>query len=101
MPHKFIISIHAALTLMTAVNEAEAQVPQPPLSAGLPAPKAHVLRPASFKHFIDAFNQADNELYPSFISNEQAWDFLKDNIPLFDCPDRDIMEIYYFRWWTY
>ena len=30
-----------------------------------------------------------------------AWDFLKENIPLFDCPDKDINEIYYFRWWTY
>ena len=23
------------------------------------------------------------------------------NVPLFDCPDKDIEEIYYFRWWTY
>ncbi len=30
-----------------------------------------------------------------------AWAFLKDNIPLFDCPDNAITEIYYFRWWTY
>ena len=25
----------------------------------------------------------------------------KDNIPLLDCPDKDIEETYYFRWWTF
>ena len=30
-----------------------------------------------------------------------AWDFLKDNIPLLDCPDENIQRTYYFRWWTY
>src|ERR1700722_1703628 len=101
MPHKFIISVHAVLALMAAAGVAEAQVPQHPLPTGREAPVPHVLQAATFKRFIDSFNQTDKELYPSFISNEKAWDFLKDNIPLFDCPDRDITEIYYFRWWIY
>ncbi len=101
MLRKFIVPVRAALALMAAAAAARAQVPQHPLSTGREAPKPRVLQPASIKHFIDAFNQTDTELYPSFISNEKAWDFLKDNIPLFDCPDRDITEIYYFRWWTY
>jgi len=65
------------------------------------APKPQVLKCDSFKHFVDNFNQSDTELYPQFISNGMAWEFLKDNIPLFDCPDKDITQIYYFRWWTY
>ena len=72
-----------------------------PFSDSRPNPKPPVLKAASFKHFIDTFNQNDTELYPQFISNASAWDFLKDNIPLLDCPDQDITEIYYFRWWTY
>ncbi len=31
----------------------------------------------------------------------RAWEFLKDNIPLFTCPDPDVETTYYFRWWTY
>lgn len=26
---------------------------------------------------------------------------MADNIPLFECPDKEIEEIYYFRWWTF
>jgi len=28
-------------------------------------------------------------------------EFLSANIPLFECPDKQIEETYYFRWWTY
>ncbi len=63
--------------------------------------QSFVLRPEKFKHFIDQFNRDDTERNSLFISNDRAWDFLKDNIPLFDCPDAEISEIYYFRWWTY
>ena len=60
-----------------------------------------VLKPESYKHYVDAFNKNDNELYKQHIPNAAAWDFLAENIPLLDCPDKDIEEIYYFRWWTY
>ena len=60
-----------------------------------------VLHPESYRHYIDAFNAGDEELYPEAIGNADAWPFLRDNIPLFECPDRTLEEIYYFRWWTY
>ena len=60
-----------------------------------------VLKADSFKHYVDAFNENDEELYVRHISNEKAWEFLKANIPLFECPDKDIERTYYFRWWTY
>jgi len=59
------------------------------------------LKADSFKHYIDSFNAHDQELYPGYITNRDAWNFLKNNIPLFECPDKDIETIYYFRWWTY
>jgi hypothetical protein len=60
-----------------------------------------ILKPERFKHYIDAFNEGDNELYKQQFPNVAAWDFLKHNIPLLDCADKGIEEIYYFRWWTY
>ena len=66
-------------------------------------PKADtaLLKPSNFKHYIDAFNLNDVDLYPQAIPNEQAWDFIQSSIPLLDCPDKEIEEIYYFRWWTF
>ena len=54
-----------------------------------------------FQHYVDQFNKNDDELYQGNFPNAVAWDFLKDNIPLFNCPDEDIEQTYYFRWWTY
>jgi predicted GH43/DUF377 family glycosyl hydrolase len=65
------------------------------------SPRPQVLKAASFEHYIGQFNQIDTERNRLYISNEKAWDFLKANIPLLDCPDDQINEIYYFRWWTY
>jgi predicted GH43/DUF377 family glycosyl hydrolase len=60
-----------------------------------------VLKAESFKHYIDTFNENDEELYVQHIPNEKAWEFLKANVPLFECPDKDFERTYYFRWWTY
>ncbi|MHC4647797.1 MAG: MGH1-like glycoside hydrolase domain-containing protein [Planctomycetota bacterium] len=63
----------------------------------------YVLKADSFKHYVDNFNKNDVEYFPPSIPNEKAWEFMKANIPLFECPnpDKDIEEIYYFRWWAY
>jgi hypothetical protein len=66
-----------------------------------PAVPPIVLKSETFKHYIDSFNANDQELYPGYITNGAAWNFLKDNIPLFECPDKDVETTYYFRWWTY
>ena len=60
------------------------------------------LSSSDYKHYIDSFNEKDDELYKfGEFTNEESWGFLKDNIPLFDCPDKEMEETYYFRWWTY
>ena len=64
-------------------------------------PKPLVLKAEAFRHYVEDFNKNDNELYKNFYPNTAAWDFLKDNIPLLDCPDEEILTTYYFRWWTY
>ena len=70
-------------------------------AAAAAQPTAPVLQAASFQHYVAQFNQDDAELYKNFHPNSGAWEFLKDNIPLLDCPDEDIQRTYYFRWWTY
>jgi len=62
---------------------------------------AVALQADSFKHYIDEFNRNDEELYAQHIPNDKTWEFLEENIPQFECPDKDIERIYYFRWWTY
>ncbi|HZQ47785.1 MAG TPA: hypothetical protein VFC07_12275, partial [Verrucomicrobiae bacterium] len=95
------ISTVLALLIAGAVAVVAPARSAPPSTAGNESAKSQVLGAASFKHFIDDFNHDDMELYPQSIPNEMAWEFLKDNIPLFDSPDKEINEIYYFRWWTY
>ena len=60
-----------------------------------------VLKPADFRHYVEAFNAADEELYVQHVDNASAWSFLKANVPLLACPDADIERTYYFRWWTF
>lgn len=53
------------------------------------------------KRYVEQFNANDEELYVNDIPNERAYEWLKDRIPLFECPDKEIERAYYFRWWTY
>jgi len=55
----------------------------------------------NLKKYIDKFNENDEESYVNEISNAEAYEWLSREIPLFECPDKDIEETYYFRWWTY
>ena len=51
--------------------------------------------------YINEFNEADDENYTNYIDNEGALEWLRQEIPIFECPDKDIERAYYFRWWTY
>ena len=63
--------------------------------------KPIILNPDSYQQTVEVFNRGDNELTTNAISNARAWDWMQENIPWFDCSDKEIQEIYYFRWWTY
>jgi hypothetical protein len=80
-----------ALTLLTALLLAPLA-----LVAGEP-----LISPDKVKSYTERFNADDREVYPTEISNAQTFDFLKANVPRFECPDADIERIYYFRWWTF
>lgn len=68
---------------------------------GEPEPTVSMLQEDAFRHYAEDFNKYDSELYRGHVPNSGAWEFLKDNIPLLDCPDEDIQRTYYFRWWTF
>ncbi len=53
------------------------------------------------KQYVEKFNQQDEEIKIQSISNEKAYAWMKENIPLVECPDPEIEETYYFRWWVY
>ena len=53
------------------------------------------------KYYVDYFNQNDEEICRNKIDNAHAYEWLAEEIPLLECPDKTIEETYYFRWWTY
>ena len=76
--------------------------------SGCHYPIQSVLNKQEYKRYIDRFNRQDTQnlhvdVIPEtkMIRNEDAWAFLEKNIPFFDCPDKEIEEVYYYRWWTF
>ena len=51
--------------------------------------------------YVEEFNNNDNEFFSQLIPNDKAFEFLSEQIPLIDIPDKELEKIYYFRWWTY
>jgi hypothetical protein len=43
----------------------------------------------------------EDENVTNFISNVASWNWLQKEIPFFECPDREVEEMYYFRWWSF
>ena len=53
------------------------------------------------KKYVDEFNANDDELYINEVPNANAYEWLSERIPLFECSDKQLEKTYYFRWWTY
>lgn len=53
------------------------------------------------KEYVTQFNELDEETCKNLIDNDHAYEWLKREIPLFSCPDKNIEKAYYFRFWTY
>jgi len=61
----------------------------------------NIINNSALKNYVEKFNAEDDELVATYIPNSQSYAFLAANIPLFECPDKQMEEIYYFRWWTF
>lgn len=53
------------------------------------------------RQYTDRFQALDDESSTRLIPNDKAPEWLGENIPLLDCPDSLLEEIYYFRWWVF
>ena len=60
-----------------------------------------VLKPSGFSHYIEHFNSMEDENVTNFVSNADSWNWLSKEIPFFECPDHEVEEMYYFRWWSF
>lgn len=60
-----------------------------------------VLQKEDFSHYVQYFNTMEPEADIKAVSNAESWQWMKDNIPFFSCPDATIEEIWYYRWWSW
>ena len=70
-------------------------------TASLAAAVPNVLAPDDMRRHVADFNRHDHTHFGQAIPNEAAADWMVANVPRFECPDKDIGEIYHFRWWTF
>jgi len=62
--------------------------------------KPFILKYSAFKHYVDYFNKMEDENIKQAIPNDSASNWMQKNIPLFECPQQNFEEIFYYRWWT-
>lgn len=61
---------------------------------------AAFLKYAPFSHYADYFNNMEDENIAQAIPNSEASAWMEQNIPLFECPQKNFEEMYYYRWWS-
>ncbi len=76
-------------------------VQKPGSDAAKDLPGTQILRAEDYKHFADYFNRMEGENIINHIPNAASWNWMKENIPLFECPQDNFNEIYYYRWWSF
>lgn len=88
-------------------NAGQPQIPAPEaptiathVASGSSVPAPAVLKAEDYKHYADYFNGMEDENIVQAIPNAESWDWMKQNIPLFECPQDNFEEIYYYRWWS-
>lgn len=61
---------------------------------------AAVLKFDNYAHYVDNFNTMEDENIVTDIPNSASAEWMSRNIPLFDCPQKNMEEMFYYRWWT-
>ena len=70
------------------------------IAVGQSKRSAAILKAEDYKHYVDYFNKMEDENIVQAIPNAEAWQWMKTNIPLFECPQQNFEELFYYRWWT-
>ena len=58
-----------------------------------------VLDPESFRHYFVQFSKDEKAMLGE--SDPPPWEWFEQNIPWLDVPDKQMEEIYYFRWYSF
>jgi len=90
MRYNYILALLTILMLSCGSMEARKKIKSP-----------DILKPDDYKHLVDYFNRMEDENIVQAIPNAASWEWMKANIPFFDCPQDNFLELYYYRWWTY
>ena len=61
---------------------------------------AAFLKYKDFKPYVDYLNSMEDENIVQAIPNARASQWMEENIPLFECSQKNFEEMYYYRWWT-
>lgn len=87
--HDVFVCLFASIFILVGCQSASDKAP----------PK---LKKERFQKYVEAFNRDDSlEAVVNAIPNAKSWEWMKENIPFFECPDPVIEKIYYYRWWTF
>ena len=65
------------------------------------SPGPFILDPSIMKADVESFIQQDLGDVQNYIDNDHSYEWLSQNIPLFEAPDSTMQKIYYFRWWSF
>ena len=79
-----------ACTTLLAATLAAADDATIPARAEPPTPRPAVLDPQVFAPYVATFGRHDRELYPQHVPNAATWPWLRQNVPLFECPDKEL-----------
>lgn len=61
-----------------------------------------VLKADRLQQYVAFFNRIDDKKeVVNYVPDAQAAEWLQQNIPLLDCPDSTIEQIYYYRWYSF
>jgi hypothetical protein len=61
---------------------------------------AVVARREPLTQYLGDFSAVPTPDVVSAIPDEKAGEWLKQNVPLLSCPDKEVEKTYYYRWWT-
>lgn len=67
---------------------------------GSAAPPPVLTSDALVRH-VTRFNAMEDEHYTNTLSNAQAVAWMQTEIPRFECPDAEVEEMYFYRWWSF
>jgi len=69
-------------------------------AGGFGVTRASVLQTDVLAKHVTRFNAMEDEPIVNLVSNADSEKWLAANIPLFECPDAEIEEMYFYRWWA-